>query len=49
MSASGPIGPQVYSCASCSYALKYFCIVELMTLYAILAENDATSFNVTPI
>ena len=38
-----------HSCASCSYALKYFCNVELMALYAILAGNDVTSFNITPI
>ena len=38
-----------FSCASCLYALKYFCNVELMALYAILAGNDVTSFNVTPI
>ena len=29
-----------YSCASCPYILKYFCNVELMALYAILAGND---------
>ena len=38
-----------YSCASCSYAIKFFCNVELMALYAILAGNDVTPFNVTPI
>ena len=38
-----------HSCGSCSYALKYFCNVELMALYAFLAGNDVTSFNVTPI
>ena len=27
-------------CGSCSYALKYFCNVELMALYAFLAGND---------
>ena len=31
------------------YALKYFYNVELMALYAYLAGNDVTSFNVTPI
>ena len=34
-----------HSCGSCSYALKYFCNVELMALYAFLAGNDVTSFN----
>ena len=38
-----------HSCASCSYDLKYFCNVELMALYAILAGNDITPFNATPI
>ena len=38
-----------YSCASCSYAIKYFCNVELMALYVILAGNDVSSFNFTPI
>ena len=38
-----------HSCGSCSYAFKYFCNVELMALYAFLAGNDVTSFNVTPI
>ena len=38
-----------HSCGSCSYALKYFCDVELMALYAFLAGNDVMSFNVTPI
>ena len=33
--------------SQCSYALNYFCNVELMALYAFLAENDVTSFNVT--
>ena len=31
-----------HSCASCSYALKYFCNGELMALYAILAGNDVS-------
>ena len=31
-----------HSCASCSYALKYFCNVELVALNAILAGNDVT-------
>ena len=31
-----------HSCGSCSYALKYFCNVELMALYAFLAGNDVT-------
>ena len=38
-----------HTCGSCSYALKYFCNVELMALYAFLAGNDVTSLNVTPI
>ena len=35
--------------ADCSYAIKYFCNVELMTLYAFLAGNDVMSFYFTPI
>ena len=38
-----------HSCGSCSYALKYFRNVELMALYAFLAGNDITSFNVMPV